>query len=100
MRVLFLGDVVGRSGRNALIEKLPGLRARYGAHFVVVNGENAAGAVAHVVQRPRHRGEFCVAPDQLHTATDVRRSAAIPAGMGSAWGLPWMDDAARASWRL
>jgi metallophosphoesterase (TIGR00282 family) len=43
MRLLFLGDVVGRSGRNAIIEKLPGLRERYGVHFVVVNGENAAG---------------------------------------------------------
>jgi metallophosphoesterase (TIGR00282 family) len=43
MRVLFLGDVVGRSGRNALIEKLPALRARYAADFVAVNGENAAG---------------------------------------------------------
>jgi hypothetical protein len=43
MRILFLGDVVGRSGRTGVIEALPGLRTRYGAHFVVVNGENAAG---------------------------------------------------------
>ena len=43
MRMLFLGDVVGRSGRTGIIETLPGLRERYGAHFVVVNGENAAG---------------------------------------------------------
>jgi metallophosphoesterase (TIGR00282 family) len=43
MRILFLGDVVGRSGRTAVIEALPGLRTRYGADFVVVNGENAAG---------------------------------------------------------
>ena len=43
MRIVFLGDVVGRSGRTALIESLPRLRERYGAHFVVVNGENAAG---------------------------------------------------------
>jgi 2',3'-cyclic-nucleotide 2'-phosphodiesterase len=43
MRILFLGDVVGRSGRTAVIEALPRLRERYGAHFVVVNGENAAG---------------------------------------------------------
>jgi len=43
MRMLFLGDVVGRSGRTAIIETLPSLRERYGAHFVVVNGENAAG---------------------------------------------------------
>jgi metallophosphoesterase (TIGR00282 family) len=43
MRLLFLGDVVGRSGRTAITEMLPGLRERYRADFVVVNGENAAG---------------------------------------------------------
>jgi hypothetical protein len=43
MRILFLGDVVGRSGRQAVIEQLPGLRERYALDFVVVNGENAAG---------------------------------------------------------
>src|SRR5665648_377399 len=43
MRILFLGDVVGRSGRAAVLETLPKLRTRYRADFVVVNGENAAG---------------------------------------------------------
>jgi metallophosphoesterase (TIGR00282 family) len=43
MRILFLGDVVGRSGRLAVLDALPKLRARYAADFVVVNGENAAG---------------------------------------------------------
>ena len=43
MRLLFLGDVVGRSGRVAVTETLPKLRERYRADFVVVNGENAAG---------------------------------------------------------
>ncbi len=43
MRILFLGDVVGRSGRVAVIEHLPELRERYALDFVVVNGENAAG---------------------------------------------------------
>ncbi|HZJ11445.1 MAG TPA: TIGR00282 family metallophosphoesterase [Methyloceanibacter sp.] len=43
MRILFLGDVVGRSGRNAVSEQLRGLRERYRLDFVVVNGENAAG---------------------------------------------------------
>ncbi len=43
MRLLFLGDVVGRSGRNAICETLPTLRERLAADFVVVNGENAAG---------------------------------------------------------
>jgi len=41
MRLLFLGDVVGRSGRNAICERLPGLREAWRLDFVVVNGENA-----------------------------------------------------------
>ncbi len=43
MRLLFLGDIVGRTGRNAVIERLPGLIADNRLDFVVVNGENAAG---------------------------------------------------------
>lgn len=43
MRVLFLGDVVGRSGRKAVVENLPALRRRYKLDFVIINGENAAG---------------------------------------------------------
>jgi metallophosphoesterase (TIGR00282 family) len=45
MRLLFLGDVMGRSGRDAVAARLPGLRAEWALDFVVVNGENAtAGA--------------------------------------------------------
>ncbi len=43
MRLLFLGDIVGRTGRHALGERLPGLVQRNKLDFVVVNGENAAG---------------------------------------------------------
>src|SRR5919109_2299687 len=43
MRLLFLGDVVGRAGRKAVTETLPQLRRRYRLDFVVINGENAAG---------------------------------------------------------
>jgi len=43
MRIAAFGDVMGRSGRLALIERLPALRRRYGLDFVVVNAENAAG---------------------------------------------------------
>jgi 2',3'-cyclic-nucleotide 2'-phosphodiesterase len=43
MRLLFLGDLVGRCGRNAVIQRLPGLIADHRLDFVVVNGENAAG---------------------------------------------------------
>ncbi len=43
MRLLFIGDVVGRAGRAVLGERLPELRRRYALDCVVVNGENAAG---------------------------------------------------------
>src|ERR1700730_12467423 len=43
LTVLFLGDVVGESGRNAVIERLPKLKEQHGIDFTVVNGENAAG---------------------------------------------------------
>jgi metallophosphoesterase (TIGR00282 family) len=43
MKALFLGDVVGRAGRDAVIATLPEVRRRLGLDVVVVNGENAAG---------------------------------------------------------
>ena len=42
MRILFLGDVVGRSGRDAVVAGVPGLRTGLRADLVVVNGENAS----------------------------------------------------------
>lgn len=41
-KILFIGDVVGRPGRTFLAEKLPELRERYQADFLIANGENAA----------------------------------------------------------
>jgi 2',3'-cyclic-nucleotide 2'-phosphodiesterase len=43
MRILFIGDVVGRSGRTIVNERLPGLIADWKLDLVIVNGENAAG---------------------------------------------------------
>lgn len=42
MRILFLGDMVGRSGRHAVYERLPDLRSKLRVDLVIVNGENAA----------------------------------------------------------
>jgi metallophosphoesterase (TIGR00282 family) len=43
MRLLFVGDIVGRAGRAVLFENLPKLRQIWRLDFVIVNGENAAG---------------------------------------------------------
>ena len=45
MRLLYLGDVMGRSGRAAVTERLGGLRAALKVDFCVVNGENATSGV-------------------------------------------------------
>lgn len=43
MRILFVGDVIGRSGRTVVYERLPGLIRDWKLDLVVINGENAAG---------------------------------------------------------
>ena len=43
MRILFVGDIVGRSGRHILLDRMPKLIAQWKLDLVVVNGENAAG---------------------------------------------------------
>src|SRR6188472_4232191 len=43
MRILFIGDIVGRSGRTIVIERVPALISDWKLDLVVVNGENAAG---------------------------------------------------------
>jgi hypothetical protein len=43
MHILFIGDVVGRPGRDVVAAELPRLRRALKTDFVIVNGENAAG---------------------------------------------------------
>ena len=43
MRLLFIGDVVGRAGREAVLSRLPHLRRDWKLDCVIINGENAAG---------------------------------------------------------
>ena len=42
MRILFLGDTVGRSGREGAAAALPGLREKLGIDLAIVNAENAS----------------------------------------------------------
>jgi len=45
MKILFLGDVMGRAGRAAVTTLLPRLRDAWKLDFVIVNGENATGGM-------------------------------------------------------
>ena len=43
--ILFLGDIVGRPGRDAVRSKLPGLKKEHRPLFIIANGENAAAGI-------------------------------------------------------
>ena len=43
MKILCIGDIIGRHGRRVVKEALPALRERYAPDFIIANGENAAG---------------------------------------------------------
>ena len=42
MKILFLGDIVGKRGREVVHDFLPTLKEKYKPDFTVVNGENSA----------------------------------------------------------
>jgi len=63
MKILFLGDVVGRAGRTALTQRLAALRENWRLDFVVVNGENASNGAGLTGQHAKvllQAGADCV----------------------------------------
>lgn len=59
MRILFIGDVVGRTGRGAVARALPELRKTHAVDLVVANAENSAagiGATPSTLQELRRHG--------------------------------------------
>ena len=55
IRLLFIGDIVGRPGRDLVLARVPSLRREWGLDFVIANAENAAagagltGAIARTL---------------------------------------------------
>ncbi|MCW5723232.1 MAG: YmdB family metallophosphoesterase [Devosia sp.] len=96
MRLLFLGDVVGRSGRDAISERLPGLIARHGFDFVVVNGENAShgkGLIESHFRLLRDAGADIVtlgdhAFDQRETLSFIERESTLVRPINMVTGTP------------
>jgi metallophosphoesterase (TIGR00282 family) len=96
MRLLFLGDVMGRSGRDAVSERLPALIAEYGFDFVVINGENAShgrGLTENHYADLRIAGADAVtlgdhAWDQRDTLTYIEREPTLLRPINFAPGVP------------
>jgi metallophosphoesterase (TIGR00282 family) len=53
VNILVIGDIVGRPGRQAIHEFLPGLRQQYGLDLVIANAENVAGGFGLTVNTAR-----------------------------------------------
>jgi len=67
MKLLFIGDIVGQPGRNAVKTLLPGLREQHALDFVVANGENSAGGSGIT---PKTAGEIFSAGVDVITSGD------------------------------
>ena len=106
MRILFIGDIVGRAGRTILERQLGGLLDEYRIDFTIANGENAAGG--HGLNR-RIFEEMCnVGVDVVTMGNHVWDKKEIieiidsknllrpanypPATPGKGWGLYRIDD--------
>jgi hypothetical protein len=71
VRVLFIGDIVGRPGRAGLAAAMPELRDRHSPDLVIANGENTAGGLG--VTEKTARELFALGVDVITTGNHVYR---------------------------
>ena len=84
MRILMVGDVVGKPGRTVLHEELPRLKSEHRVDFCIVNAENSAGGIG-------------ITPDIADTL--LRQGADVLTLGNHAWGkreiFPYLDEQPR-----
>jgi len=75
MRILFVGDVVGRPGKHACTQLIPKLRDERNIDFVVANAENAAagsGLTPRMFQKLLHQGiDCCTMGDHIYRRREI-----------------------------
>jgi hypothetical protein len=84
MIILFLGDVVGRPGREAVAANVPKLRQALAADLVVANGENASGGLGLTPKNARELLDSGV--DVLTSGNHIWKHKEL---------LPYIDDEPR-----
>jgi metallophosphoesterase (TIGR00282 family) len=81
LRVIMLGDIVGRAGRLAVTQQIPRLREQYKPHLIIANAENAANGSGLT---PELYGKLCAAGIDAMTLGDhVYRKKQIVATLES-----------------
>jgi len=75
MRVLFVGDIVGRPGKHACSQIIPRLVREREIDFVVANAENAAagsGLTPQMFRKLRHQGvDCCTMGDHIYRRREI-----------------------------
>ncbi len=102
MKIIFLGDVVGRPGRRVVRDRLPQLRKQFAPDMIVANGENASGGLGlssksarellgagiDVLTTGNHIWKFREVYNFLATEPSVLRPDNYPKGApGRGWGI-------------
>jgi metallophosphoesterase (TIGR00282 family) len=106
MRILILGDVVGRPGRRAIRDLVPSLVHEEKIHLVIANAENAAGGMGvdvksaedlfsggvHVLTSGNHIWKKKEIYPYLEKNPNLIRPANYPDGAPGRGWLPWQDE--------
>ena len=71
MRILFIGDIVGRPGRAGLAAMMPELRQHHSPDLVIANGENSAGGLG--ITEKTANEMFDIGIDVITTGNHVYR---------------------------
>ncbi len=102
MRILFIGDIVGKPGIEMVVRSVPVLRRDESLDFVIANGENAdagSGITAAIYRQLKSAGVDCVTLgdhayrkkeiiETLESRTDIIRPANFPPeAPGKGWTL-------------
>lgn len=85
MRLLFIGDIVGRAGRKIVLEQLPRLKQQWKLDCIVINGENSAGGYGiteSITQDVLDAGADCITLgnhsfDQRETLVFIERQSRL-----------------------
>ena len=107
LRVLFIGDIVGKAGRTVFFSQLPALRVKWNYDLLIVNAENSAhgkGITSKIYDELVAAGVDCVtlgnhafSKDNIYSFIDqahrlVRPANMLPAGIGQpALIIPWQN---------
>ena len=95
MRILFIGDIVGRPGRKMVCDNLPGLIEEKAIDFTIANGENASGGFG-LTERSGELSEDATEVLEDFVAIAQVRDRVHALRSGHNWSIeprpPWLSD--------